>query len=91
MTVVVENTIEWAKYVAGTASSVTIAMTSGQMVQGAVPYSLSFTMTNVQYKQAPRPLSKDLLKITFTADAFSGVNSSTTLTAALVNSHAQAY
>jgi hypothetical protein len=90
-TITVENTTEWAKFIAGTATSFTIAITSSEMVNGAIPYSLTFVMTNVQYKAAPFPVAKDLIKITFTADAFSAVGSSTTLTATLVNSVGTSY
>ena len=91
MTITVENTTEWAKFIAGTPSSVTITMTSIEAIKATTYFSLTLTMTNVVYKGAPRPLGKDLLKITFTSDATSSINSSTTLTATLVNSIGVSY
>ena len=91
LTLTVENTTEWAKYPAGTLSSLTVALTSSEFVKGSIPFALTFTMTNIAYKAAPRPIPKDLIKITFSADATSSVNSSTTLTVTLVNSVCLAY
>ena len=69
----------------------TSTMTSIEAIKATTYFSLTLTMTNVVYKGAPRPLGKDLLKITFTADATSSINSSTTLTATLVNSIGVSY
>ena len=91
MTLTVENTTEWAKFVAGTLSSVTITINSTEKVKGAIPFSLTYTMTNIAYKSAPRPVAKDLIKMTLAAEATSSINSSTTLTATLVNSIGSAY
>ena len=91
LTLTVENTTEWAKYNAGTLSSLTIALTSTEFIKGSIAFALTFTMTNIAYKAAPRPIPKDMIKITFSADATSSVNTSTTMTVTLVNSVALAY
>jgi hypothetical protein len=91
-TVTFENTTEYTKFINGTTTSFVIAMTSGAFINGTVPYSLTFSLNNVQYKSAPLPIAKDLLKISFTADAKSSApGTSDTLTATLVNSRSTAY
>lgn len=88
-TVIVENTTEWAKFLAGTTSSVQIILTSQADVLYSVPYSLTVTVATIAYKSAPRPLKNGKLEITFQADGV--VSSGATISMVLVNSISTAF
>ena len=84
--------VEYAAFLAGTASSLTVQLNSAAMVSGAVPYSLTFTVPKMMYTAAPRQLTSNVLKIPFQASAFydlGGTNE--TMQAVLVNSVSTAY
>jgi hypothetical protein len=90
-TLVVEDLTEWAKFIAGTASSLAITITSGDMVKAAIPYSLAFSVPTMIYRTMPRPIAKGLMKIAFSSDPIYNVAGSITANATLVNSVATAY
>jgi hypothetical protein len=83
-TIVVEDSTEWAKFIAGTSTAFTIAMTAGAN-------SLTFTMPNLMYKAAPLPLASGLIEITFQAQGIYDTGTSKTLNAVLVNDISTAY
>jgi len=93
-TIVVENSTEWAKFIAGTASSFTIALTSAQNITSSspsTPYSLTFTIPNIYYKAAPLPLANGLIEITFQAQGVYNTGTSNTISVALANSISTSY
>lgn len=92
-TIVVEDTTEWSKFVAGTATSFAIALTSTQLINatGSVYYGLSFSLPNLYYLTAPRPLANGLLEIQFQAQGVYDTSTSKTISASLTNSVAAAY
>ena len=90
-TLVVEDLTEWAKFISGTASSLAIAITSGDMVKAAIPYSLAFSVPTMIYRTMPRPIAKGLMKIAFASDPIFNVAGSITANATLVNSVSTPY
>lgn len=89
---IVENSTEWAKFIAGTSTTITIAITGTDLVGAtAIPYSLTITIPQVQYKAAPWPLPDGLIKINFTWEAIYNVSATNTMSIALVNSKSAAY
>lgn len=93
-TIIVEDVTEWTKFINGTASSLTVVITSSEAITGTSPaqyYSLTLTIPTLNYRAMPRPMPKDLLKISFTGDAIYNVGSTATMTAAYKNTVATAY
>jgi hypothetical protein len=83
-TMVVEDSTEWDKFIAGTSSSFVAAMTSGSN-------SLTFNLPSMAYKAAPLPLSNGLIEITFQTQGFYDTGTTKTLNAILVNDVATQY
>lgn len=91
-TIVVEDSTEWTKFINGTATSFTVALTSAQTIPTtAVAYSLTFNLPNLYYTAAPLPLANGLIQITFQAQGVYDTGTSKTLNAVLVNSLSSAY
>ena len=65
----VENSTEWDKFIAGTASSFAVLVTGAEYIKGAIPHTLAFDIPETYYQAAPIPIGKDLIKIAFTAVA----------------------
>jgi len=86
---IVENTTEWDKFIAGTASSFAFAITGSELAGGVTPFSLAFDIPEVYYQAAPIPIGNDLIKIAFTAVAKYNVAAGYTAKATLVNNEAQ--
>lgn len=91
LSMIVENTTEWAKFIAGTASSFSVAMTSSELIKAGFPYSLSINIPVLQYSAAPFPIAKDLIKIVFTGVGVYSVANSYTILPTLVNGYGSAY
>lgn len=89
-TIVVEDTTEWAKFTAGTATSFIIALTSTQQTSG-VNYSLTFNIPVAYYKSAPMPLANGLIEIPFVAQGVYDTSTTKTINAVLVNSITPGY
>ena len=64
---IVEDSTEWDKFIAGNSSSVAVAITGSEMAGGVTPFSLAFNIPEIYYQAAPIPIGKDLIKIAFTA------------------------
>jgi hypothetical protein len=90
-TLVVEDLTEWAKFIAGTASSLGLQINSTDMVKAAIPYSLACSVPTMIYRTMPRPIAKGLMKIAFSSDPIFNVAGSITANATLVNSVYTAY
>ncbi len=91
MEMFLEDTTEWAKFLAGTATSLTITLTSGQTISSGNPYKLVLTVPVVNYTAAPLPIAPGVLKVNFSAVAVYDPNTSLTASAALTNTVAAAY
>ena len=94
MSMFLENATEWAKFLAGTATSLTLTLTSGQNVpssSAATPFSLVLTIPTIQYNAAPLFIENGIMKIAFTGTAVYNSGSGYTMQAALANSRATAY
>lgn len=90
--IVFQDVTEYTKFLNGTTTSFTVAITSGQLIPTtAVPYSLTFNIPNVFYSAAPIPIPKDLLKCSFSATGVYNTGTTQTLNVALVNSVTTAY
>lgn len=85
---IVENTTEWDKFIAGTSTSFAVAITGAEMAGGVTPFSLAFDLPEVYYQAAPIPIGKDLIKIAFTAVAQFNVSAAYTGKVTLVNTEA---
>ena len=86
--IIVENSTEWDKFIAGTATSFALAITGAEMAGGVTPFSLAFNIPEVYYQAAPIPIGKDLMKIAFTAVAQLNVSAGYAANATLVNTEA---
>lgn len=93
-TIIVEDVTEWTKFINGTDTALVVTVTSSEAISGVTPaqyYVLTITIPQINYRAMPRPMPKDLLKISFTGDAIYNVASSATATATLKNTVATAY
>jgi len=89
MSLIVEDLTEWAKFIAGTSTSLSLAITSTELIKAGFPYSLTLSIPVLQYSAAPRSIPGDLLKIVFTGEAvYNGIYS---LLPTLVNDFGSAY
>jgi len=88
---IVEDTTEWAKFIAGTSTSFSIAMTSTELIKAGFPYSLALSIPALNYSAAPFPISKDLIKIVFTGVGVYGTGVGYTILPTLVNGYGSAY
>jgi hypothetical protein len=85
---IVENSTEWDKFIAGTATTFAVSITGAEMAGGTTPFSLAFDLPEVYYQAAPIPIGKDLIKIAFTAVAQLNVSAAYTGKVTLVNTEA---
>ena len=86
---IVENTTEWDKFIAGTSSSFALTITGSEMAGGSTPFSLALDIPEVYYQAAPIPIGSDLIKIAFTAVAVYNTSSGYTSKATLVNNESE--
>ena len=91
LSLMVEDVTEWAKFIAGTNSSLSIAMTSTDFVKGAIPYSLTLSIPAINYSAAPRQLPNGLIKIAFTSVGVYGAGVGYTILPTLVNGYGVSY
>ena len=89
LSLMVEDVTEWAKFVAGNDSALSLAMTSTDMIKGAIPYSLTLSIPAINYSAAPRQLPNGLIKIAFTAVGVYG--GSYTMLPTLINGYGLSY
>jgi len=88
----VENTTEYAKFLAGTNTSLVITLTSSEIIPTtAVPYSLTFNLPVGKYSAAPYQLQAGVLKIPFSLVGIYDTSTTKTLNAILVNGKSAAY
>lgn len=88
-TLIVENSTEWDKFIAGSSTSFALAITGSEMAGGSTPFSLAVDLPEVYYQAAPIPIGKDLIKIVFTAVAKLNVSAGYTSKVTLVNNEPQ--
>lgn len=90
-----EDTTEWAKFLAGTTTSLVLTLTSTQDITGAnagTKYSLAFTIPVIQYTAAPIHPGTGVIKIPFAGVAvYDQGASNQTISVALKNSVSTAY
>jgi hypothetical protein len=85
---IVEDSTEWDKFIAGSSSSFAVAITGSEIAGGAVPFSLAFDIPEIYYQAAPIPIGKDLIKIAFTAAGQLNVSAGYTGKVTLINNEA---
>lgn len=86
-----EDTTELAKFLAGTTSSLTLALSSTELI-GGVPYSLTFTIPVVQYTAAPLHPPAGVIRIPFAGVAvYDQGGTNKTMSAVLINGVNTAY
>ena len=69
LSLMVEDLTEWAKFLAGGSSSLSLAITSPDLIKVGFPYSLTFAIPHLSYSAAPRPMPNGLVKIAFSSVA----------------------
>jgi len=69
MSLMVEDLTEWSKFIAGSNSSFSLAMTSTDLIKAGFPLSLTLSIPVLNYKAAPRTLPNGLIKIAFSGAA----------------------
>ena len=87
----VEDLTEWAKFIAGTTTAVSLAMTSTETIKAGFYYSLTIAIPIVAYSAAPRTLPGDLIKIVFTGNAVYGAGAGYSSLTTLVNGYGLPY
>lgn len=91
---VVENSTEYAKFLAGTDAALNFVLTSTDDISGAyagTKYKLTIDIPTVKYSVASYPSAPGLIKIAFTARGIYTTASTKTVSAALVNSVSATY
>lgn len=94
LSLIVEDTTEWAKFIAGSSSSLNIAITSAEAISGISPtayFGLTINIPTIYYKAMPWPLPDGLVKIVGTFDGVYTPGSTETCDVTLVNSKSTAY
>lgn len=94
ISLIVEDTTEWAKFIAGTSSSLNIDIVSAESISGISPtafFEFKINIPTIYYKAAPWPLPDGLVKIAFTFDAVYNTGSTETCDVTLVNSKSSSY
>lgn len=87
----VENSTEYAKYLAGTDTSLDITVTSSEFIVGAVPYKMSFSIPLSKYSAAPLQINAGILKIPYSMVGIYDPSTTKTLSATLQNTKPAAY
>lgn len=93
-TLYLENTTQWAKFLAGTSAHFNLVLTSGENVSGSSPataYSLTIDVPTALYTAAPLAIEDGILKVRFTAVAVYDSGTTKTISVALANSVSSAY
>ena len=90
-TLIFEDVTEWAKFIGGTSTSLTVVLTSPTAIVGTHYYTLTITIPLMYYRSANIPIQKGLMKVAFSADAILDPNTSATITASMINSVGAAY
>lgn len=88
---VLEDAVQYDKFLAGTEASMTIAITGSEYASGVTPYSLTFSAAKVKYSAAPLQVPGGLIKVPFAAVLKYDSGTSYTMQAVLVNSSPSAY
>jgi hypothetical protein len=94
MDLVVEDSTQYAKFLAGTSAALNFAWTSSQDITGAnagVKNSLTVDIPTVNYAVASYPIAPGLIKVSFTAKGVYTTGSTKTASVALKNSVSTAY
>lgn len=93
-TIIMENTTELAKFLAGTTTSFVVTITGAEAISGVagtVYPQLVFNIPEARYQAFPLPLPRDLIKVAFTAVGIYNVATTKTANATLRNSVAVVY
>ena len=90
LSLMVEDLTEWAKWLAGTQSSMSLAITGVDLIKPGFPYSLTVGIPVLAYAAAPRQLPNGLIKIVFTGHAVN-LNQTSSTAPVLVNNYGLAY
>jgi hypothetical protein len=93
-TLIFEDSTEYAKFIAGTATSFVVTITGVEAltnVTGTVYPTLTFNIPSAKYQAFPLPLPRDIIKVAFTAVGIYDTSTSKTANAALKNSVAVTY
>ena len=90
LSLMIEDLTEWAKWLAGTSSSLSLAITSPDLIKAGFPYSLTIGIPHLAYGAAPRQLPNGLIKVVFTGHAVNPDNTYSTLPT-LVNGYGLSY
>lgn len=81
---------EYAKFIAGTESSFSMAIT-GDTIVGSTKYSLSFNVPSIKYSAAPLQIQSGVMSIPFAALGYYNAGITGTATATLVNTVSTSY
>lgn len=91
MTLYLEDSTQWAKFLSGTAIHLNIKLTSGELIPGtAVPFSLTLDIPVLNYSAAVLNIENGILKVNLTGVAVE-FTSATAMSAVLANSRVTAY
>ena len=90
LSLMIEDLTEWAKFIAGTSSSLSLAITSPDLIKAGFPYSLTISIPHLAYGAAPRQLPSGLIKVVFTGHAVNPDSTYSTLPT-LVNGYGLSY
>jgi hypothetical protein len=91
MDLIVEDSVQYAKFLAGTPMVLGVVLTSGEVIKATKYYSLTFDLPVGNYQAAPYPNAPGLLKISFTTRGVYSVSDVKTISAKLVNSRSTSY
>ena len=94
MDLFVEDSTQYAKFLAGTSCALNFALTSADDISGAfagAKSKLTLDIPTAYYSAAPYPNAQGILKIAFTARGVYNVANSKTIDAVLINSVSSAY
>lgn len=92
MTLYLENTTQYQKFLAGTSAHVNLVLTSSQKPNGSnVPYSLTIDAPVVNYNAAPLMIESGILKINFTGTAVFDTVTGKTISVALANTKSASF
>lgn len=90
LSLIVEDLAEWAKFIAGTDTSLSLVITSPDLIKAGFPYKLTLSIPKIAYSAAPRQLPNGLIKIVFTGHA-KNTDASYAMLPTLVTSYGAAY
>lgn len=86
-----EDSVEYAKYLAGSDTSLEVSITSSEFIVGSVPYKWTFSVPLSKYSAAPLQNGSGVLKIPFSLVGIYDPSTGKTLSSTLQNTKATAY